>query len=150
MRDAKQADFTPFNAVGWKLGVVVAQFNKPITDQLYKSTLKRAADYQLSADSIDVINVAGSIEIPVALQKMAKSGQYRALLALGCVIKGETPHFEYVCKLVTEGILRVQLDHQIPVGFGILTCLNKEQAEARAGLGGDYLDAILQLAKSLE
>jgi len=71
------------------------------------------------------------------------------LLALGCVVQGETPHFDYVCKFVTEGVLRVQLDEQIAIGFGVITCNNQAQAEARANLGDQFLDAVLQQARSI-
>lgn len=147
MQQANQAITEVFDASSWRIGVVVAQFNQDITRQLYDSSLKRAADYKIKPDNIATLKVAGAVELPVALQHLAASGEFRALLAIGCVIKGETPHFDYVCKLASEGILRVQLDSKIPIGFGILTCDTKEQAQARANLGGEHLDAALQLAK---
>jgi 6,7-dimethyl-8-ribityllumazine synthase len=150
MQAAEQAQFKPFDASGWQVGIVVAQFNKQITEQQYKSALDKAKAYSLKSSDIRTIRVAGAMEIPVALLHLAQSGKYRALLAIGCVIKGETPHFEYVCRLVTEGILRVELDQHIPVGFGILTCNTLDQAVSRANLGGDHLVAALQLAKSIE
>ena len=146
---ANQAEVKPFNAGDWKIGIVVSQFNLDITDQLYGAALTRAAEYKIAADNIVTIRVAGAIEIPLALQSLAEQEGYRALLAIGCVIKGDTPHFDYVCKFVTEGILRVQLDNSIPIGFGVLTCLNEAQAKARAHLAGDHLDAALQLAQVL-
>jgi len=150
MQSSKRGNLGTFDAHDWKVGIVVAEFNTDITGQLLESALKRAEDYGLSRDEINVVHVAGAMEIPLALQHLAASGRYRALLAIGCVILGDTPHFDYVCKFATEGILRVQLDHRVPVGFGVLTCNNKEQAEARAGLGSEHLDAALQLAKVLE
>jgi 6,7-dimethyl-8-ribityllumazine synthase len=149
MQHAPQANNKPFDASKWRVGIVVARFNRQITDQLYAGALARAADYQLPATSIDTIKVAGAVEIPLALQHLAKAGRYNVLLAVGCVINGDTPHFDYVCKFVTEGVLRVQLDYDMPVGFGVLTCNNEEQAQARAHLGGEHLDAALQLAHSL-
>jgi 6,7-dimethyl-8-ribityllumazine synthase len=71
-------------------------------------------------------------------------------MAIGCVIKGDTPHFDYVCEFVTAGILRVQLDNLVPVGFGVLTCNNLEQAKTRSKLGGAHLDAVLQQARVLQ
>lgn len=150
MQHAQQADHKTFDASDWRIGIVVAQFNTGITDRLYQSALKRAAEYGIPETNISTIKVAGSVEIPLALQHLAMSGEYQALLAVGCVIKGDTPHFDYVCKFVTEGVLRVQLDHKIPVGFGVLTCNDQAQAESRANLGGDHLDAALQLAKALD
>ncbi len=150
MQHAQQAEVQPFDASDWRIGIVVAQFNHQITDQLYETAITRAAEYQIAADTIDTVKVAGAVELPLALQHMAKTGKYKALLAIGCVINGATPHFVYVCQFATEGILRVQLDHNLPIGFGVLTCNDEAQAQERAGLGGDHLDAALQLAKALE
>jgi 6,7-dimethyl-8-ribityllumazine synthase len=149
MQKANRADFVPFDASDWKIGIVVAQFNQHITERLYAGAVKRAADYRIAPENITAIKVAGALEIPLALQALAKRGGFDALLAVGCVINGATPHFEYVCKFVTEGILRVQLDSDMPIGFGVLTCNDEAQAEARAGLGGEHLDAVLQQAKEI-
>ena len=136
-----------FDASDWRIGIVIAKFNAGITERLLSSALSRAKDYKIS--QVDVKYVAGSIEIPLVLDHLAKSGEYKALLAIGCVIRGETPHFDYVCKFVSEGILRVQLDRSMPIGFGVLTCNDISQAEARAELGGEHLDAVLQQARIL-
>lgn len=150
MQKAKQANFQPFNASAWRIGIVVAQFNQDITDELHQNALAQAANYDIPPENINSVKVAGSVEIPLALQQMAKSGRYKALLAIGCIVRGETPHFGYVCKFVTEGVLRVQLDEKIPIGFGVLTCNTKKQAEARAHLGGEFLDAVLHQAKTID
>ncbi len=144
MPQAKQTDNQPFNAGTWRLGIVVARFNHHITDKLYQSAIGRAADYNLQEDSIDSVEVAGAVEIPLILQTLAKTGRYDALLAIGCVIRGETPHFDYVSKFVTEGVLKVQLTYDMPIGFGVLTCDDEAQAQARANLGADHLDAVMQ------
>ena len=149
MQQANRVDFAPFDASDWKIGIVVAQFNAHITEQLYTSAVKRAVLYQISPENITTIRVAGAVEIPLVLQNLAEQDSYRALLAIGCVIQGETPHFDYVCKFVTEGILRVQLDTSVPIGFGVLTCDSEAQAVARADIGGEHLDAALQLARIL-
>ncbi len=149
MQKAQKPEATPFDAHDWHLGLVVAQFNTHITGQLLESAVQRAAEYQIPETNIDIMLVAGAIEIPLVLQKLATSKRYDALLAIGCVIKGDTPHFEYVCKFVTEGVLQVQLDTATPVGFGVLTCNDEAQAEARAALGGEHLDAVLQQARIL-
>lgn len=146
-QNAQKATIEPFDASGWKIGIVVADFNQDITSSLLEGAEARAADYGINADDITVKHVAGAIEIPLVLQTMAKTKKYDVLLAVGCVIKGETPHFEYVCTFVSEGILRVQLDESMPIGFGVLTCNNKQEALARAGLGSDHLDAVLQQAR---
>lgn len=139
-----------FDAKEWRIGIVTAEFNSDITDQLEKSAIDRAAEYTIKDDQIDVIKVAGAIEIPLVLQQMAISGKYDALLAIGCVIKGETPHFDYVCQFVTDGILRVQLDNSMPIGFGVLTCNTLDEAISRASLGADHLDAVLQQARAIK
>ncbi len=149
MQKAKQAHYRPFDANEWRLGIVVAQFNKHITDELYESALKRAKQYKIPAARIETRRVAGAVEIPLVLQQMAATGSFDALLAIGCVIKGETPHFDYVCKFVTEGILRVQLDCKQPIGFGVLTCNNEGEAEARKHLGAEHLDAVMHQAHLL-
>jgi 6,7-dimethyl-8-ribityllumazine synthase len=149
MQQATQGDFKPFNASTWKLGIVVAEFNQHITNTLLDSALKRAQEYRVARENTTIIRVAGSVEIPLVLQSLAKRGKYNGLLAIGCVIRGETPHFDYVCKFVTEGVLRVQLDHDMPVGFGVLTCNNEQEAQARKHLGGEHLDALMHQAKAL-
>lgn len=150
MRQAEQTDHQPFNATDWRLGIVVAQFNQHVTDGLYQSACRRAIDYDLKDYAIDTVKVAGSVEIPLTLQVLAKTGRYDALLAIGCVIRGETPHFDTVCKFVTEGVLAVQLKYDVPIGFGVLTCDNESQALARIKLGADHLDAVMQQAKVLK
>src|SRR5687768_12074584 len=147
MRNANKGDFQPFNASKWKIGIVAARFNQDITDELLKNALKAAKKYQIPVKNIKIVKVAGSIEIPLALQKLARERRYKSLLAIGCVIRGETPHFDYVCKMVSEGVLRVQLDESISIGFGILTCNTLAQAKARAHLGGEHLAAALHLAR---
>lgn len=149
-QNAKQAEFKPFDASDWKIGIVVAQFNSNITGEQHKSAIEMAATYKIQPENITTIRVAGAIEIPLALQKLAASGKYDALLALGCIIQGETPHFDYVAKYVTEGILRVSLDHSASIGFGILTCHNEKQARERTHLAGEHLEAALQQKKSLQ
>lgn len=149
MQNAQTADDRPFDASGWRVGIAVAKFNHHITDQLYQGALQRAGEYQILPANIDTVTVAGSIEIPLALQTMAQTNRYNVLLAIGCVIRGETPHFDYVCRMAADGILAVQLKYDVPVAMGVLTCEDEAQALARAGLGGEHLDAVLQLAKSL-
>jgi 6,7-dimethyl-8-ribityllumazine synthase len=147
MQKAERGHFEAFDASDWRVGIVVANFNAGITDRLLESALERGKAYRLKPENIEVVRVAGSVEIPLVLKTLAQSGKFRALLAVGCVIRGETPHFDYVAKFVTEGLLKVQLKDQVPIGFGVLTCENQAQAEARAHLGGEHLDAVLQQAR---
>ncbi len=150
MQKAITGDFSKFDASDWKIGIVWSQFNTEITSQLYNAAIQEAKAYKIKSENIEVIKVAGSMEIPLALQHLARSGKYKVLLAIGCIIRGDTPHFDYVCKVASEGILRVQLDYSIPIGFGVLTCDNLQQAEDRSSLGGEHLRAALQLAKAIE
>ena len=149
MQIAKKADFEPFNASTWRLGIVTAQFNKEITGKLQQSVINRSKLYKIKDTNTDIINVDGSVEIPLVLQQMAKSNKYNALIAVGCIIKGETAHFDYVCKFVSDGILKVQLDQNMPIGFGVLTCNNLAEARSRTGLGSEHLDAVLHQAQSI-
>lgn len=149
MQQAKQSEFKSFDAKGWKIGVVVSDFNMHITGKLLDGALKRAAEYEINSDDITIKHTAGAVEIPLVLQAMAKSGKYDALLAIGCVIRGATPHFEYVCKFATEGVLRVQLDNDMPVGFGVLSCDDEQQAQERAHLGGEHFNAVMHQAEAL-
>ncbi|HLD08634.1 MAG TPA: 6,7-dimethyl-8-ribityllumazine synthase, partial [Methylophilaceae bacterium] len=144
-----KGDVKTFDAKGWKIGIVTAQFNSHITGVLQKSAIERAYEYGIGVPAIDTVAVAGVVEIPLVLQQMAQSKKYDVLLAIGCVIKGDTPHFDYVCKFVTEGILRVQLDESIPIALGVLTCNTEEQAEERKHLGGDHLDAVMQQKQAM-
>jgi 6,7-dimethyl-8-ribityllumazine synthase len=150
MQKAVTADFKTFDASDCKIAIVVAHFNRDITERLEKSALARAEDYKIAKENIDVVYVAGAIEIPLVLQQLAKTHKYQALLAVGCVIKGETPHFNYVCKFVSEGILQVQLDNSMPIGFGVLTCNDEAQALSRAKLGGEHLDAAMHQAQAIK
>ena len=150
MQKAKQADFTVFDASAWRVGIVVAMFNRDITNQLLQSALARAKAYTIPDAQIEVIKVAGAVEIPLVLQNLAKSNKYDVLLAIGCVVEGETAHFDYVCKFVTDGVLAVQLKHNMPIGFGVLACRNIAQAKERAKLGGEHLDAVMHQVKVIK
>lgn len=129
-----------------KAGIVVARWNNEITDGLLKSTLVMLKKNKLNKKNIKVISVAGSVEIPFALHKLAMSRKYDFLVAIGCIIRGSTPHFDYVCKMAQEGILEVMLEDDIPVGFGVLTVDNTKQARARMHVGGEAALAALELA----
>lgn len=135
--------FKPFDASEYRVGIVVAQFNQDINEQMLKSALEAAKNYNINKSKIDIRKVAGSIEIPLALQKLAQTKKYDCLVAIGSIIRGETSHFDYVAKIVSEGILRVILDHSIPIGFGILTTDNIKQAQERIGSGAAALEAAL-------
>jgi 6,7-dimethyl-8-ribityllumazine synthase len=120
---------------GLTVGIVAARWHEQITDQLL-ARAERAAE-ECGAKQVTV-RVAGSLEIPVVAQALARSCD--AVVALGVVIRGETAHFQYVCDSVTSGLTRVSLDESTPVGNGVLTCDNLDQAIDRAGLPGSHED----------
>ncbi len=129
-----------------KVCIVVARWNGEITSKLLESALAALKKCKMLDKNIRVVHVAGAVEIPFALHKLAQSGKYDFLVAIGCVIRGETPHFDYVCKMAQEGVLEVMLEDDIPVGFGILTMNNLAQAKKRFHVGGEAALAALELA----
>jgi 6,7-dimethyl-8-ribityllumazine synthase len=142
----------PFDASAYRVGIVVAQFNADITEKLLESALAEAKRYKIPEKNITIHRAAGSVEIPLILEALATSpapggGRYDVLVALGAVVRGETDHYTYVAKIVTEGVFAVMLKHKIPVGFGILTCETVTQAKARLNTGAGALAAALQSAK---
>ncbi|WP_019807648.1 6,7-dimethyl-8-ribityllumazine synthase [Saccharomonospora halophila] len=114
-----------------RLGIVATRWHTRITDSLVDSALRAVRDVPL-ADEPTVLRVSGAVELPVVAQALARG--HDAVVALGVVIRGGTPHFDYVCDSVTAGLTRVALDEGTPVGNGVLTCDTEEQALARAGL----------------
>ncbi len=120
----------PVDAAGLTLAIVATRWHPRITDALLASALATAKD--CGVDEPTVARVSGAVEISVVAQELARS--HDAVVALGVVIRGGTPHFDYVCDAVTAGLTRVALDARTPVGNGVLTCDTEEQALARAGL----------------
>jgi 6,7-dimethyl-8-ribityllumazine synthase len=117
-------------AEGLSIAIAATRWHTKITDTLVQRALDAAA--KAGCDEPTVVRVAGAIELPVVCQELAR--HHDAVVALGVVIRGGTPHFEYVCDAVTDGLTRVALDESTPVGNGVLTCDTEEQALARAGL----------------
>jgi len=118
---------------GRKLGIVVSRFNSFISEKLLEGSLDSLIRSGVSDSDIDVARVPGAFEIPLVAQKMAKSGKYDAVICLGVVIRGATPHFDYVAGEVAKGTAQVMLDTGTPVLFGVLTTETIEQAIERAG-----------------
>jgi 6,7-dimethyl-8-ribityllumazine synthase len=118
---------------GLKFGIVISRFNEIITGRLIEGARDSLLRHGVSEQDIDVAWTPGSMEIPLAAKKMAETGKYNAIVCLGCVIRGGTPHFEYVASEVNRGISRLSLDMGIPVIQGIITADNLEQAIERAG-----------------
>jgi 6,7-dimethyl-8-ribityllumazine synthase len=121
------------NASGKRFGIVVSRFNSFITERLYEGAMDGLLRHGASEDQITLIRVPGSFEIPMILKKMATSGSYDALLALAAVIRGETPHFDYVAAEASKGIAQVSLESGCPISFGVITTNTIEQAVERAG-----------------
>ena len=120
-------------AEGVKFGIVVSRFNDFINKRLLDGALDALSRHGADDENISIVKVPGSFEIPLMAQKLVGSGKYDAVICLGAVIRGATPHFEYISAEVTKGIAKVTLDSGIPVSFGILTTDNIEQAIERAG-----------------
>jgi 6,7-dimethyl-8-ribityllumazine synthase len=119
---------------GGRFAVVVSRFNSFITQRLLDGALDALARHGVDVDTrVDVVWAPGSFEIPIVCQKLARSGRYQAVIALGCVIRGGTPHFDYVAAEVSKGVAAVSLETGVPVAFGVLTTDNVEQAVDRAG-----------------
>lgn len=119
------------DASGLRFAIVAAEFNRHITERLVEGALAWLKDH--GAAAADVHWVPGSFEIPLACGALAESGRYDAVVAAGCVIRGETAHFEYVAGGAAQGLMQVMLDSGVPVGFGILTTEDEAQALARSG-----------------
>ncbi len=114
-----------------RIGVVQARFNAPVTDALAAACLAELAELGVAANQVRHVKVPGALEIPLALMAMADSEDFDALIALGCIVRGETYHFELVANESAAGVSRVSLDHQVPVVNAILTVENEAQARAR-------------------
>ncbi|WP_018503045.1 6,7-dimethyl-8-ribityllumazine synthase [Parafrankia discariae] len=125
------------DASGVRLAIVATRWHVEITDALLAGALRAAKDSGITVTPT-VVRVSGAVELPVVVAALA--ARHDAVVALGAVIRGGTPHFEYVCRFVTDGLARVTLDAGVPVGFGLLTCDTLEQARDRAGLPGSAED----------
>lgn len=126
---------TRLDASGLRVAAIVARFNHPITLRLLEGCSARLAE--LGCGDVDALWVPGSFELPLAAQLAARSGRYDALVAIGAVVRGDTPHFDYVCQGVTDGIGRVGLAENLPVAFCVLTTETVEQALERAAKPGE-------------
>lgn len=130
-------------ADGLRFGVVISRFNEVVTRRLLEGAEGALLRHGVAAEDIDVAWVPGAVEIPLAAQRMAASGRYAAVIALGAVIRGATGHYEHVCAMVASGLARAALDTGLPVIFGVLTTDTLEQAVDRAGgkVGNKGFDA---------
>ncbi len=138
-----------------KFGVVVSRFNEFLSSKLVEGALDTLRQHGAGDDSVDVIWVPGSFEIPVVAQKIAKSKKYDAVICLGTVIRGDTPHFDYIASEVSKGVAKVSLDTGVPCIFGVITADNLEQAIERTGTkqgnkGRDAALSAIEMANLLE
>lgn len=121
------------SGAGRRFAVVASRFNSRIGDQLVAGAIECLRRHGAEAGDIHLVRVPGAWEIPQAAEQLAAAGNVDALVAVGVVIRGETPHFEYICSACSQGLARVSERHRLPVGFGVLTCDTSEQAQERAG-----------------
>ncbi len=121
---------------GKKFAVVVARFNSFLTERLLEGVYDGFARHEVNLDDVVVVRVPGAFEIPLACQKLAQAKKYDAVLAIGAVIRGDTPHFDFVASEVSKGCAHISLETGVPVVFGVLTTDTIEQAEIRSGAKG--------------
>jgi 6,7-dimethyl-8-ribityllumazine synthase len=124
------------NAAGLRFAVVVSRFNSFITERLLQGALDALERSGAANSNVDVVHVPGAFELPLTAKKAAQTDRYDAVIAIGCVLRGETAHYDYVCSETARGLQLAQMDTGIPVMFCVLTCETLEQAIDRAGLKG--------------
>lgn len=145
---------TTMDGTGLKIAIVLGRFNDLVGDTLLRGAEGALLRYGVKEGDISVMRVPGAFEMPLALEVLAKGKKYDALIALGAVIRGATPHFEYVAGEACKGIAAVSMAHHIPIGFGLLTCDSLEQAMDRAGgkcgnKGEEAATTAIEMAKLL-
>src|SRR4051812_353769 len=138
-----------------RFGVIASRFNEPITSRLVEGATDALQRHGAAPDEIDVVWVPGAWELPIAARRLLATDRYDALVAVGAVIRGETPHFDFVAGEASRGLARASAEYDRPVGFGLLTCDTMEQAESRAGgahgnKGWDAAMAAMEMADLLE
>ncbi len=136
---------------GLKVAVVAARFNERIVDPLLRGAIETLRRHGVGADDIQVVRVPGAWELPQACEEVASSMQPDAIVAIGLVVRGETPHFDFICSECASGLGRVASRYHLPVTFGVLTCETSQQAEERAGgklgnKGREAAEAALEMA----
>jgi 6,7-dimethyl-8-ribityllumazine synthase len=142
------------NGARRSVAITVGQFNGDITSRLLDGALEVLAEAGVARDRIDVMPVPGAFELPLGAMALAKTRRYSCVVALGCVIRGDTPHFEYVAAEAASGVQLVGLETGVPVAFGVLTCDSRRQAEERAGgeqgnKGAEAARSALEMADAL-
>ena len=123
------------HAAGCRFAVVVSRFNEEITAGLLQGALDTLEQAEVSADDVTVVRVPGAFEIPLMAMRMAETGQFDAVVTIGCLIKGDTMHFEYIASACSQGIVQASTATGVPIAFGVLTTLTDQQALARSVQG---------------
>jgi len=131
---------------GLRIGVVVARFNQAVTDALLTGAIEALTKHGVAEDAIDVAIVPGAFELPLAAMALAKTRRYSCIVALGAVIRGETPHFDYVASEAASGLQLAGLETGVPVAFGVLTTDDEEQARERLDKGAEAVRTALEMA----
>lgn len=142
-------------ASGLRIGVIVTRFNQFVTDRLLDGALDAFTRHAGKPEDIRVVRVPGAFELPLVAKRMASSGDYDALVALGAVVRGETPHFDYVASAASNGLSKVAVECGVPIGFGVLTTETVEQAVNRAGAkagnkGAEAMMTAIEMANLLK
>jgi 6,7-dimethyl-8-ribityllumazine synthase len=138
-----------------RIAIIAARFNESIVDNLINGALDALKRHGAGDNQLQLVRVPGAYELPLAAQRLAKSRQADGIVALGAVIRGATPHFDYVCSECASGLSRVSLEYDVPIGFGVLTCDTIEQALERAGTkagnkGADAAMAVVEMIGLLQ
>ncbi len=150
MQGSDKGAETPLEGIGLRIGIVQARFNADITDALAQACLAELESLGVAAKDIDHVQVPGALEVPIALQALAERGGYHALVALGCIIRGETYHFELVANESGASVSRVALDYRLPIANAILTTEDLAQAVARqTDKGRDAARVAVEMAQLL-
>ena len=123
-------------ASGLRFGIVVSRFNSFITERLLAAAVDALERAGAASENVDIVRVPGAFELPLAAKKLAATRRYDALIAIGCILRGETAHYDYVCSETSRGLQLAQMDTGLPIIFCVLTCDTLEQAIDRAGLKG--------------
>jgi 6,7-dimethyl-8-ribityllumazine synthase len=140
------------SATGFRIGIVAAKFNQQVTSKLLKACVDTLTDHGVHKENINVVRVPGAFEIPLAARAMVKSGRLDTVICLGAVIRGDTPHFDYICAEVSRGIGQAALDTDVPIIFGVLTTETVAQAVERAdpkifNRGGEAAKSAIEMVK---
>ena len=130
------------SATGLHFGIIVSEFNNFITDRLLAGALEAFASAGARKPQLEIVRVPGAFELPIAAKKLAETRRFDSLVCIGCVLRGETSHYDFVCSETARGIQLAQLDTGVPIGFCVLTCDTREQALARAGMTLDDVHVV--------